>query len=59
MKYYIIYALTTILIVSVALFGIRYLTNVSTPITVHQVKPGVNCAVATTSDGIAISCWKD
>lgn len=41
------------------LYSVRLFTNVSTPITVHQVKPGISCATMTTGDGVAISCWKD
>ena len=58
-----------IVIVVVAIIGIgcvmgygyvsRVLHNVVTPITIHQVKPGVTCALANTSTGTAISCWKD
>lgn len=41
------------------LYGMRLFSNISTPITVQQVKPGVSCATMVTSDGAAISCWKD
>lgn len=40
-------------------FAMRFLSNRATPISVQQVKPGVSCATAVTSDGVAISCWKD
>lgn len=41
------------------LYGVRLFSNAATPITLHQVKPGVTCATMVTGDGAAIDCWKD
>lgn len=40
-------------------YFMRVISAAGTPITVHQVKPGVSCAAMVTTDGAAISCWKD
>lgn len=37
----------------------RAFSNATTPVTVHRPVPGVTCAALVTSDGAAISCWKD
>ena len=39
-------------------YGARLFSNATTPITVHDVAPGVTCATMVTSDGAAIDCWK-
>ena len=38
---------------------VRYASNMSTPITVHEVRPGIECAILVTSDGAAIDCWEN
>lgn len=40
-------------------YGTRLFSNATTPLTLHTPKPGVTCAAMVTSDGAAISCWKD
>ena len=40
------------------MYGLRMFSMAATPITVHQVKPNVECAVMVTGDGAAIDCWK-
>ena len=40
------------------LYVLRAFNNVATPITVHTVKEGVECATMVTADGAAIDCWK-
>lgn len=56
---YLIGALLGLVLLGFIIYGLRMFTTASTPITVHEVRPGVLCALATTSDGAAISCWKD
>lgn len=45
------------------IFGVVYtmraFSAATTRITLHEPKPGVTCAAMVTSDGAAISCWKD
>ncbi len=55
---YIAGVVVVLLIVAAIVYGIRVFNNVVTPITVHEVEQGVKCAVMTTTDGAAISCWK-
>lgn len=40
-------------------YGFRLFSNISTPVTLHEVKQGVTCATMVTADGVAIDCWKD
>jgi len=48
-----------VMVATVGVVGtIRWVTNVSTPVVVTEVEPGVHCALATTSDGVAIDCWQ-
>jgi len=51
------------IIVAVIAFGVtigfRSFTNTTTPIMVSEVRPGVYCALATTTDGVAIDCWQE
>lgn len=48
----------SVIIVAIA-YGMRYISNIATPVTIVQPKAGVTCATMVTSDGAAISCWKD
>lgn len=62
MKAWVIYTLSilaALVIIAAVIYGLRLFTNISTPITVHQVQPGITCAVMTTTDSVAMSCWKD
>ena len=47
-----------IMVVVMVIYGIRIITNTSTPITITHPSDGIVCAMATTSDGVALSCWK-
>lgn len=38
-------------------YGTKLLNMASTPITVHEVEPGVRCAVMVAGEGVAIDCW--
>lgn len=61
MKEKLLYAgfvLFLITAIGLLVFGVRLFSNATTPITVHEVEPGVKCATMVTSDGAAISCWK-
>lgn len=55
----IVLTVGVVLFVGSVIYAIRTFTNRTTPIYVQEVKPGVWCATATTSDGIAISCWRE
>lgn len=62
MKRYIelaIIGLIAVVLVFVAVYAIRLFSNATTPITLHSPAPGISCATMVTSDGAAISCWKD
>lgn len=37
----------------------RYASNVTTQVSVTNPEPGVHCALASTADGTAISCYPD
>ena len=45
-------------IIFAVLYGIKLFSNVTTPITVHEVEAGIKCATMVTADGAAIDCWK-
>jgi len=62
MKSFALNALAAVVIVA-CVFGVVYamraFSSATTRITLHEPKPGVTCAAMVTSDGAAISCWKD
>ena len=37
----------------------RVVSNNITPLSLHVPKQGITCAMATTDNNVAISCWKD
>jgi hypothetical protein len=39
-------------------YVLKGFNNATTPVYVTSPKPGIECAVATTADGVAIDCWK-
>lgn len=38
--------------------GIRWFSAATTNVSVITPRPGVECALAVTADGVAISCWQ-
>ena len=61
MKEYIFYAVCAIgfiVVLLIFIYGMRLFNSAATPITVHQVKPDIECATMVTGDGAAIDCWK-
>jgi len=48
-----------VVLVAVMFLAYRSFTNATTPITLYTPKSGITCALATTADGVALSCWKD
>ncbi len=48
-----------LLFLFVVIYTGRIFSNATTPITLHTPKQGITCAAMVTSDGAAISCWKD
>jgi len=57
--WYIIGAVVgVIFVIGAVMYGLRLFSNATTPITVHEVQPGVHCATMVTADGAAIDCWK-
>ncbi len=56
---FVVLAIGVVALIGAFIYGLRTFTNKTTPIYVQEVKPGVWCATATTSDGVAISCWKE
>jgi len=57
--FYIVSTCLIVLFVIAMTYAFRYLTAVSTPVSLTSPKAGVTCAYMTTSDNVAISCWKD
>lgn len=47
------------IVYGVIVYGVRSFSSAVTPIKVTKVAEGVSCASMVTSDGAAISCWKD
>lgn len=45
-------------LILLVLWGLRALSSVTTSITVHEPEPGVHCALASTTHGVAIDCWQ-
>lgn len=61
MKSFLIYLLIVIALIGIIMaftYGSRYISNVSTPITVTEVEKGIKCASMNTAGGVALSCWK-
>jgi len=42
----------------ILMFSIRWFNNAATKIVVHDVEENVQCALATSNDGVAIDCWR-
>lgn len=57
--FYVGFAAVILLGIGSIVYGMRMFSNVTTPITLHEVKPGITCATMVTSDGAAIDCWKE
>ncbi len=56
-----IWAAGIVIIIAVvigSMYGIRKFSEAVTPLTVHEVEPGVKCASMITADGVALDCWK-
>jgi hypothetical protein len=63
MKEVIILGIVGIAVVATILlggtYGLRLFTEATVSVSVIDVAPGVRCAKLITTDGAAISCWKD
>jgi hypothetical protein len=62
MRDWLIYAGTVVFVVVATfavMYAVRLFSNATTPITLHQPAPGVTCAAMVTTDGAALSCWKE
>ncbi len=57
MKYIALFVLF-LLVIAAVIFAVRVVTNVTTSITENDMGDGVVCYMATSSDGVAISCIK-
>lgn len=55
----LLFVISGVLVVVACVYGFRSLSQVSTPISLHSPKAGVECAYMVTADGAAISCWKE
>lgn len=51
--------LTIVALVAGAMYATRLFSNATTPLVLHNPKPGITCAAMVTGDGAALSCWKD
>ena len=47
-----------IVVIFIGMFAVRWFNNAATKIVVHDVEDNVQCALATSSDGVAIDCWR-
>lgn len=57
---YVVLAIAGIIaFVTASTIGVRYLSSVTTRVDVVIPEPGVHCALASTSDGTAISCYPE
>ena len=50
--------LAVLAVIFIVMFGVRWFNNAATKIVVHDVEENVQCALATSSDGVAIDCWR-
>lgn len=41
-----------------AVVGMKTISTSTVPIQVREVKPGYECAVAQSHEGVALSCWR-
>ena len=51
-------ALTLASIAVISMIGMRWLNASTVAVTIHNPQPGIVCAVATSADGVGISCWE-
>lgn len=58
MKVFIASALGVLLVIFLITSGVRWFSAATTSISTIAPKPGVECVLAVTADGVAISCWK-
>jgi hypothetical protein len=58
MKVFLAAALGILLVALLVTSGIRLFSSVTTRVDMVYPKPGVECALASTADGAALSCWK-
>jgi hypothetical protein len=61
MKYVLGFIALVVVLVAVALGVLwvkRTVNNMTTPIDVTEVEPGIHCATAVTSDGVAMDCYE-
>lgn len=56
--FYAIVALVIIAVAIVGIFGARWFNASTVAVTIHSPQPGIVCAVATSADGVGISCWE-
>lgn len=40
------------------MIGMRWFNASTVAVTIHNPQPGIVCAVATSADGVGISCWE-
>ena len=45
-------------VVFVIMFAQLWFNNAATKIVIHDIEDDVQCALATSSDGVAIDCWR-
>ena len=58
MREFMAAAALAVIAVFVIMWAIRLFNNAATSITVNEVEPGIHCALATSTDGVAIDCWE-
>jgi hypothetical protein len=51
--------ISTIAIVVAMLYGMKLLSSTTTPVVIVKPKQGIECALATSAEAVAIDCWKE
>lgn len=46
-----------LMIITLTSISKRHFNNMASVVKVHEVAPGVQCAVVTATDSVSISCW--
>lgn len=52
------FALVVIAVIAASMLGMRWVNASTVAVTIHSPQPGIVCAVATSADGVGISCWE-
>lgn len=56
---YIVAGIVVLALIAAGIFGMRAFTTATVRLQVERATPTVMCAKIVTSDGAALSCWKE